>query len=207
MKLFFDTEFTGLHKGTTLISIGVVSEDGRSFYSEFTDYDKSQVNDWIQKNVIENLLFEIPKTNEDFYYSAKRSGFNIRGNDLYAAYDVEMNGKTDVVLKEMKRWINQFERVQFVSNVCHYDFVLLIDLLTNGGEALDLPRQISASCHDINQDIAAHYNVSEEEAFNMSREEIMNELCGPEEIVTGDKHNSLYDAKVIKKIFQKVGCL
>ena len=30
MKIFFDTEFTGLHKNTTLISIGLVDENGRT---------------------------------------------------------------------------------------------------------------------------------------------------------------------------------
>lgn len=39
MKIFFDTEFTGLHKDTTLVSIGMVSEDNRQFYAELTDYD------------------------------------------------------------------------------------------------------------------------------------------------------------------------
>lgn len=38
MKVFFDTEFTGLHKNTTLISIGLISEDRRIFYAELTDY-------------------------------------------------------------------------------------------------------------------------------------------------------------------------
>jgi hypothetical protein len=37
-KIFFDTEFTGLHQGTTLISIGLISECGKTFYAEFTDY-------------------------------------------------------------------------------------------------------------------------------------------------------------------------
>ena len=55
MKIFFDTEFTGLHQKTTLISIGLISEDGSTFYAEFTDYDKSQIDDWIEKNVIANL--------------------------------------------------------------------------------------------------------------------------------------------------------
>ena len=55
MKVFFDTEFTGLHKDTTLISIGMVDENGRSLYIELNDYDKSQVNDWIRKNVISHL--------------------------------------------------------------------------------------------------------------------------------------------------------
>jgi len=34
-RIFFDTEFTGLHKDTTLISIGLIAEDGRTFYAEF----------------------------------------------------------------------------------------------------------------------------------------------------------------------------
>jgi len=44
MKIFFDTEFTGLHQNTTLISIGLVTEQEHSFYAEFDDYDKSQVD-------------------------------------------------------------------------------------------------------------------------------------------------------------------
>jgi DNA polymerase III epsilon subunit-like protein len=32
-KIFFDTEFTGLHQKTTLISIGLVSECGKTFYA------------------------------------------------------------------------------------------------------------------------------------------------------------------------------
>lgn len=52
MKVFFDTEFTGLHQGTTLISIGLVAESGEEFYAEFNDYDASQINDWIDINVL-----------------------------------------------------------------------------------------------------------------------------------------------------------
>ena len=43
MKIFFDTEFTGLHKNTTLISIGMIAEDGKTFYAEFTDYNENNV--------------------------------------------------------------------------------------------------------------------------------------------------------------------
>src|SRR5690606_34301086 len=55
MKIFFDTEFTGLHQNTTLISIGMVAEDGRELYCELNDFDENQVDDWIQYNVIQNL--------------------------------------------------------------------------------------------------------------------------------------------------------
>ncbi len=34
MNIYFDTEFTGLHKNTTLISIGMIAENGRTFYAE-----------------------------------------------------------------------------------------------------------------------------------------------------------------------------
>lgn len=44
-KIFFDTEFTGLHQKTTLISIGFIAETGETFYAELTDYNKSQINE------------------------------------------------------------------------------------------------------------------------------------------------------------------
>lgn len=55
MKVFLDTEFTGLHQNTTLISLGMVTEHNESFYAEFTDYDKIQVDEWVQEHVIDNL--------------------------------------------------------------------------------------------------------------------------------------------------------
>ena len=60
MKLFFDTEFTGLRKDTTLISIGIVSEDDRTFYAELTDYDRQQAeeNEWVKENVMTQLRCE-----------------------------------------------------------------------------------------------------------------------------------------------------
>lgn len=55
MKIFFDTEFTGLHQNTTLISIGMIAEDGRKLYRELNDYDKNQIEPWLEDNVIANL--------------------------------------------------------------------------------------------------------------------------------------------------------
>lgn len=49
MNLYFDTEFTGLHKDTTLISIGIISEEGDKFYAELTDYNDEQIDNWLQK--------------------------------------------------------------------------------------------------------------------------------------------------------------
>ena len=54
-------------------------------------------------------------------------------------------------------------------------------------------------------DIARHFHVSDLEALDMSREQIMNDLCGSEDIVTGNKHDSLYDADVIRAIYEEIG--
>lgn len=58
MKIFFDTEFTGLQQNTTLMSIGMVDEDGRTFYAELDDYDTKQVDNWIKLNVLANFKNE-----------------------------------------------------------------------------------------------------------------------------------------------------
>jgi len=51
MKIFFDTEFTGLYKKPTLISIGMVAQDGREFYCVLNDYDKTQIDDFVGNHV------------------------------------------------------------------------------------------------------------------------------------------------------------
>ena len=64
-KLFMDMEFTGLHQNTTLISISFLPEgSGEGYYAELNDYDDSQIDDWIQENVIDNLNQRI-KINKD----------------------------------------------------------------------------------------------------------------------------------------------
>lgn len=181
MKIFFDTEFTGLHKDTTLISIGLIDENGRSFYAELTDYDRDQVNDWIQSNVINNLKF--------------KGRDNVKGMVPIERY-VYFSGDKKSIRNYLLKWLDYYDDVQLVSDVCHYDMVLLIDLLATS--ALDLPDSITASCHDINQDIASYYGISERDAFDLSREQIISKN---HKQVKGNKHNSLYDAKVIKEIY------
>ena len=74
--------------------------------------------------------------------------------------------------------------------------VLFIDIW---GGAFDIPRCINPACHDINQDIARYYEISETEAFDYSREQILQNNAI---VIDGNKHNSLYDAKVIKTIYE-----
>lgn len=185
-KLYFDTEFTGLHKDTSLISIGIIDEYGNKFYGEITDYNKTQVDKWIQENVIYNLY-----VNKIISYGCTRPG--IEGETISLA-------EKDITRIHLTNWLKQYETIEWVSDVCHYDFVLLIDLLY--GHALNMPYgKHNAACHDINQDIARYYNISEIEAFDKSREDILKEH---DITIEGKKHNALYDAKVIKAIYEIV---
>lgn len=206
MNIYFDTEFTGLHKGTTLISIGCVAQNGATFYAEFLDYDSSQCDDWINKNVISNLTLPVPIGEEDPYYEAIRRVTNPTPNDLYKGYDCIMNGNKDIIKDELVRWLEQFDdSIQFVSDVCHYDFVLLVDLF---GHAFKLPEFISPCCHDINQDIARYHKISDFNAFDVCREDFIDNhgffvsTWSNYRNINNNKHNALYDAKVIKIIYE-----
>ncbi len=75
--------------------------------------------------------------------------------------------------------------------------MLLIDLIS--GNALQMPENISPVCHDINQDIATYFNISDKDAFDKNREDIADMKCNED-----DKHNSLHDALVIKAIYEKI---
>lgn len=187
MKIFFDMEFTGLHKKTTPISIGMIASDGRRFYGEFTDYDKSQVDDWVKDNVISNLKFNGEEVKEVNEREVDDSGI-----EVLEFYSIEVSGTSNMISSELDKWLRQFNSVELVSDVCHYDMVLLLDILK------ELPSNMSPVCHDINQDIAEYYSIPERLAFDMSREKIVDDFkLG----ITGEKHNALYDAEVISTIY------
>lgn len=187
MNLFFDTEFTGLHKDTTLISIGIVAENGKKFYAEFTDYDREQCTSWISDNVLPNTILG---GNQDL---VKQVGADDNTTTVIA--------KKELLMIELEKWLNQFDEIQFVSDVCHYDFILLIDIF---GEAFDLPKKVSPVCHDINQDIARHYDISERSAFDINREDLVRKYFYCTEINEDMKHNALHDAEIIRIIYEGI---
>jgi hypothetical protein len=56
MLIFFDTEFTDLCIDPRLISIGLISEDGREFYAELSEtYEIKDCCDFVQEAVLPHL--------------------------------------------------------------------------------------------------------------------------------------------------------
>lgn len=185
MNLYFDMEFTGLHKNTTIISIGIVSDNNKYFYAELTDYDKTQVDNWIKENVIDSLLSN--NASIKFPY--------VRGDIGY-------------IRNELLNWINnnfEGEYIKWVSDVCHYDFVLLVDMLY--GNALNVPENHSPSCLDINtmiEDKVYSYKGNHREAFNTSRLELCDYPDKIKKTMEELQHNSLIDAIMMKRIYNNL---
>lgn len=97
--LFFDLEFTGLTKGTSIISIGIVSDCGQEFYAEMTDYDRLQVDEWIKENVIKNL--------------------SIPDDDRLYIEELE---------KKLRDWLTRFGQIEMWGSCLAYKWVLFCDI-------------------------------------------------------------------------------
>lgn len=175
-KIFFDTEFTGLHQNTTLISIGLISECGKTFYAEFTDYDKSQIDDWLQENVISKLCL---KSYPEYF----------KNRDV--AQHTVINDST-IIKIELEHYLSQFDQVEMWSDCLSYDWVLFCQIW---GHAFNIPKNI----YYIPFDICTLFKQKGIDP-DISREKFG---CG-EVYSEFPKHNSLWDAKVIKMCYEKL---
>jgi hypothetical protein len=188
-KIFFDTEFTGLHQQTTLISLGLISDCGKKFYAEFTDYDETQVDDWIKENVINNLKCKINEgdtLNSDYSLTTSVDGGI---SDLY------VYGDTNKVKTELLKFLSQFEGVEMWSDCLSYDWVLLNGLLAEYKNGYP---QLPDNINYIPFDIATLFKVSGVDP-DITRERYVDTRS-----VKNNKHNSLYDAIIIKKCYEKL---
>lgn len=180
MRLYWDCEFTGLHKDTTLISIGIVDEDGWAFYAELTDYDESQLDEWLIENVISKLMFNTT----DSEFSSRK------GNVTYC------KGSIKFVAQELDKWLSKYNQdtLEMWSDCLSYDWVLFVDLY---GSAFDIPENIYyipfdlctlMLAYDVDPDINREEFIKSEGLFHNSE----------------NKHNALHDAIIIKACHEKL---
>lgn len=173
-KVFFDTEFTGLHQNTTLISIGLVAETGQTFYAELTDYDTSQVDVWIQENIINKLVLST------FDNTASLKEWKLKSDKETVKYG-------------LIKWFEQFDKVEMWSDCLSYDWVLLCQIF---GHAFSIPNHI---CY-IPFDICTLFKVKGIDP-DISREDFTADIFQDQ---TMSKHNALHDAFVIKACYEKL---
>jgi hypothetical protein len=179
LKIYFDTEFTGLHKNTTLISIGIVTEANQFFYAELNDYDESQIDQWLEDNILSHLLFKdepnaLKETPDGIYM--KGSSIEVREAIEKWALSITPNG----------------EQLEVWSDTLSFDWILFNHLW---GTAFDLPPMF----YYIPMDLATALRLKGLDP-DISREELVDgfiKLPDLEPAVLA-KHNALWDAFIIK---------
>lgn len=55
MRIWFDTEFIEDGKTIDLLSIGLVAEDGRTYYAETNDWIPGKASQWVKDNVLPHM--------------------------------------------------------------------------------------------------------------------------------------------------------
>jgi len=196
-KIFYDTKCTGLHQDTSLISIGLVSQCGKHFYMELSDYDYEQLDDWVMENVVENLVMYDPVIEEEEFYSATRHSDNPTGRDLYESYSVQLRGDMTLLKVELEKWLNQFKKIEMWSDCLAYNWMLFCQIW---GGALDIPDNVLY----VPFDLSTMFKIKGIDP-DIDREEFAElHIPHPANSSFSPKHNALWDAEVIMKCFEKM---
>lgn len=143
MRYFLDTEFIEDGKTIDLISIGMVSEDGREYYAISTEFDESKANDWVKENVISQLE---PRNQGGATFWRPRS--HIREDILLF---VKSPWIEEGKLQGSYHRLHQMpvpEAIEFWADSASYDWVVLCQLF---GTMMDLPEGFPMYCCDIRQ--------------------------------------------------------
>ena len=124
MKYFLDTEFieAGRYKPITLISIGIVREDGEQFYAVSADFRDRDGSDWVKSNVLPRL---------------------------WSIQPIERQFKMPVaeIALQVRAFIGD-DKPEFWGYYADYDWVVFCQMF---GAMIDLPKGWPRYCHDLKQ--------------------------------------------------------
>lgn len=178
MKIFFDFEFTGLHKATTPISLGLITENGDKFYAEFNDYDESQCDDWIKENVISKLKYA-----EYLHF--------FENDEVNKIFTIKHDKLT--ISDALKTWLSKFKNIEFWGDCVAFDWVLFADLYFMGGMARKYPNNFTSyQAYDI-------FTVLKMEYYDCKKNR--HEILGLDN--KDNQHNPLYDAEITMKLYNR----
>jgi len=184
-----------------MISVGIVAEDGRTYYAISNEFSKLRCNDWVKRNVLTKLDKSIERKSnkqiaaEIFNFINPDLGFHVSGysNSDFRDPNSLMNQHFD---KHNVTCINDhyYANPKFVGYYCDYDWVLFCSLF---GTMMDLPPGFPMYCIDLKQ------KFDEEQSFETSDLKKLDNY--PKQIE--DEHNALADAKWICELDKFFQCL
>ena len=227
IPIFFDTEFTGFQQNTKLISIGLivgkdeVLKQDAYFYAEDVsiDFDTVETTEenrsFLKQNVKPNLMSEDHKE----YIESDENLHRVICLSNYEKIQNKLREWLDELVVEYRK-VYKYDHVKFipVSDVMQYDMILLTELSK-------YHYSIYPAGYDINQLIARYMQHRRKEidpddeivnnpmhfiseAFDVSREDLVryianqNNYENPFDIIGIQKHNAMFDAKIIKILFE-----
>lgn len=133
MRYFLDTEFIERPGSIQLISIGIVSEDGRTFYAENTSFDEREANDWVRDNVLNKLRW---------WRSQGGAHLDICSNR------VEVCGRLTLIRGSLLGFFGSDPYPEFWGYYADYDWVIFCWIF---GKMIDLPSGFPMYCKDLKQ--------------------------------------------------------
>lgn len=182
-KVFFDTEFSGLSQDTQLLSIGLVHENGETFYAEVTDYDENALSAWVKENVIPKMLLE-------------KEGYAINEH-THENGNFVLRGAKHIVARELANWLQSFgSQIIMVADVLAYDWVLFCDLW---GTAFAIPQNVFYIPVDLSTLLLA-----KDYDPDISRVDLVKQFTPSGELDNIDSHNALTDAQMCKIIYENI---
>lgn len=206
MKYFLDTEFIeGFHNPIfgkrrhfiDLISIGIVSEDGREYKAISNEYSYRDADPWVKENVIWKLYTSPIEGNPRKHYKVA---------NFHKVYGKSNRQIMEDVAKFMGAWRDvHFWRAgndipEVYAYFADYDWVLFCSLF---GRMIDLPKGWPMYCKDLKQ-------MQDEKALSFkSYTEDLNDSAKLEAIkdftnypVQKDNHLAIDDARWNKKLYE-----
>ena len=141
MRVYYDTEF--LEDGSTigLISIGMIREDGSTYYAVVNDDDligRACEHPWLRENVIPSLPVKVLRSDrEGVLWKWDKNHVDARC----------VKDRADIA-DEVRDFILRYPDPQLWADYCAYDHVALCQLY---GRMIDLPDGVPMWTHDLRQ--------------------------------------------------------
>lgn len=153
VKFYLDTEFAEQPGTIQLISIGIVSERGDTFYAENSHFNQNSANDWVKANVLPKLKYWGKKILSEGTVridgTLSGEGENQRKINFHKVY-----GGPDLIKKHLLNWINlSIDKAddpspEFWAYFADYDWVVFCWIF---GTMMELPDHFPKYCLDLKQ--------------------------------------------------------
>ena len=106
--------------------MGLVADDGQQFYAEFTDYDRSQCDEWILQNVIRHTRWLNRELPSKPVVEQQQNCLMVYGNSQY-------------IVRQLRNWLSRYPSINVWADCYAWDWVLFCELF---GGALQIPENI-----------------------------------------------------------------